>query len=198
MNGTRARVLLVLILVLGAALRFTGLGWGLRHLPDLDERWFVEDVARMLSARDLDHRFYEYPGLFFYLLAPVLAFLHPPDFGPSAYLAARAVVALFGVASVGLTYVLGARLADRGAGLAAHGAQTQVSHHYFIREQGPESYLDMAWTYGLGLLKSFGPIGLLLVAAGAVLAAREWRRWLGLLLYPVVVIGVLSTAEIHF
>jgi len=307
MNSPRARVLLVPILVLAATLRFTGLGWGLRHLPDLDERWFVEAVGRMLAARDLDHRFYEYPGLFFYLLAPVLAFLHPPDFGASAYLAARAVVAAFGVASVGLTYLLGARVAGRGAGLAAalfvavspvevftahmvrpdvaleafvllaflaflrlgpdgradllsglalgaatslkytgvllapsylaqrltspgfrvsrlalaagaallvfavcspytflhfgdavRGAHTQVAHHYEVRGRGPESYADMAWTYGLGLMKSFGPIGLALVAAGALLAARDWRRWLGLLIYPAVVIGVLSTAEIHF
>src|SRR5207245_9420354 len=119
MNATRARALLASILVLAAALRLTSLGWGLRHLPDLDERWFVENVGRMLAARDLDHRFYEYPGLFFYLLAPVLAFLHPPDFGPGAYLAARAVVAAFGVASVGLTYLLGRHLGGRAAGLAA-------------------------------------------------------------------------------
>src|SRR2546428_9103327 len=56
----------------------------------------------------------------------------------------------------------------------------------------------MAWTYGLGLMKSFGPLGLALVAAGAVLAARDGRRWRGVLVYPLVVIGVLSTAEIHF
>ncbi|HVD77487.1 MAG TPA: discoidin domain-containing protein, partial [Vicinamibacteria bacterium] len=83
-------------------------------------------------------------------------------------------------------------------GDAVRGAHTQVSHHYAVRGPGPESYLDMAWTYGLGLMKSFGPIGLALVAAGAVLAARDGRRWLGLLVYPLVVIGVLSTAEIHF
>ncbi len=83
-------------------------------------------------------------------------------------------------------------------GDAVRGAQTQVAHHYEVRGRGPESYADMAWTYGLGLMKSFGPIGLALVAAGALLAARDWRRWLGLLIYPAVVIGVLSTAEIHF
>jgi hypothetical protein len=83
-------------------------------------------------------------------------------------------------------------------GDAMRGAQTQVSHHYAVRGQGPESYLDMAWTYGLGLMKSFGPLGLALVAAGALLAARDGRRWLGLLVYPLVVIGVLSTAEVHF
>jgi hypothetical protein len=307
MNSAPARVLLVSILLLAAALRFAGLGWGLRHLPDLDERWFVENAARMLNTRDLDHRFYEYPGLFFYLITPVVAFLHPSDVGPSAYLGARTVVALFGIASVGLTYLLGARLAGRPAGLSAallvavspvevftshqvrpdvaletfvllaflaflhlgpdargdllsgaaigaatavkftgvflapsylayrltapgfrvsrvalaagvsvvafavcspytilhftdamQGAHTQVSHHYALRERGEESYFAMAWTYGLGLMKAFGPVALVLVAAGALLAARDWRRWLGVLIYPVVVIAVLSTAEIHF
>ena len=73
----------------------------------------------MLASRDLDHRFDEYPGLFFYLTAPVLAFFGPPRFGPDAYLAARAVVAAFGVCSVGLTCLLGTRLRGPFVGLSA-------------------------------------------------------------------------------
>lgn len=114
--GTRA--LLGAVLVLGATLRFSGLAWGLRHTPDMDERYFVESVAEMLEHDDLDHRFHEYPALFFYLLRPVLA-LEPRPFGASAYLLARGVVAAFGVLSVGLTYLLGARLFGRRTGLAA-------------------------------------------------------------------------------
>jgi hypothetical protein len=118
-NPWREAAALASVLALGAVLRFGGLGWGLRHEPHIDERYFVENVGWMLAHRDLDHRFDEYPGLFFYLLAPVLAWLDPPRFGPAAYLAARAVVAAFGVASIGLVYVLGVRLAGPATGLAA-------------------------------------------------------------------------------
>lgn len=115
----RAFLALGPLLLLGAALRFTGLSAGLRHVPHLDERYFVENVGWMLAERDFDHRFQEYPGFFFYLLAPVLAFFGPPAFGASGYLAARAVVAAFGVASIGLVYALGVRLASPRAALLA-------------------------------------------------------------------------------
>jgi 4-amino-4-deoxy-L-arabinose transferase-like glycosyltransferase len=117
------------LVILGTALRFVGLGAGLRHTPHLDERNFVEAVAQMLAAGDLDHRFYQYPGFFFYVLSPVLALVgaahtqadalaFPAQAAP-AYLAGRAVAAFFGVLQIPLTFWLGARVASRFAGLVA-------------------------------------------------------------------------------
>src|SRR5262245_6404548 len=85
----------------------------------MDERYFVDNVALMIANRDLDHRFYEYPGLFFYLLLPgaLIAGGEPP--APEPYLAARSTVAVLGVASVGLLYLLGTRVAGRRVGLVA-------------------------------------------------------------------------------
>jgi hypothetical protein len=111
---------LALIVLLAAALRFSGLDWGLRHPPFSDERSFVEATAGMLARGDFDHRFYEYPGLFLYMVRPLVGAL-PPEArtGPAAYLAARRLVAAFGVASVALVFVLGRRLAGGRVGLVA-------------------------------------------------------------------------------
>src|SRR5436190_10232180 len=114
-NGAVAA--LVVVLVLAAFLRFTALGWGLRHEPDWDERAFVESAAWMVASGDLDHRFYEYPGLFVYAIAPAVALHDPPDVGPPAYLAARRVIAAFSVLSVVLAFALGARLGGPIVGL---------------------------------------------------------------------------------
>jgi hypothetical protein len=297
---------LALLLALAAVLRFGGLAWGLRHEPHVDERYFVENVGWMLAERDLDHRFDEYPGLFFYLLAPVLAWFGPPRFGADGYLAARAVVAAAGVASVGLVSVLGARLSSRTTGLlaalllavspvevqTAHmvrpdvvleafvllaflafarvgtrtrddatagvwlgaatavkftggllvipylarrlaaagsrwrglalagivsivvfavcsphtildlrgglaGLSTQVGYHYDVRPRGEQSFGAMAATYLLVLDKALGPVALGLALASVWLTRREWRRWLPVWLFPLVVVGVFATAEVH-
>jgi 4-amino-4-deoxy-L-arabinose transferase-like glycosyltransferase len=299
-------VALASVLALAAVLRFGGLGWGLRHEPHIDERYFVENVGWMLAHRDLDHRFDEYPGLFFYMLTPVLAWFGPPRFGPEAYLAARAVVAAFGVASVGVVYALGVRLAGPATGLAAalflavspvevqtahmvrpdialetvalcallamtrvgrrtrddaiagawmgaaaavkftggllvpsylarrlcvpgarvrgmgaaslaaivvfalcsphtlldlrgglSGFATQVGYHYDVRPRGEQHFAGMAMTYGLVLLRAVHAIPLALAALGVVLARREWRRWLPLWLFPLTIVAVFSTAEVH-
>lgn len=107
------------ILLLAACLRFAGLGWGLRHGPDGDEQPFVDNAARMFAQRTLAHGFHEYPGLIFVLLAPAVALAGAPPAGPSAYLAARAVVAAFGVLSVALAFALARREGGRGAALLA-------------------------------------------------------------------------------
>jgi 4-amino-4-deoxy-L-arabinose transferase-like glycosyltransferase len=102
-----------------AGLRFTGLSWGLRHPPHMDERVFVESVFAMMRAGDLDHRYYEYPGLVFYLLWPVLRPMMDAGPGPAAYLAARALVAAFGVIGCAALYPLGRKLHSEAAGLLA-------------------------------------------------------------------------------
>ncbi len=94
---------------MAVALRFTALDWGLRETPHVDERYFVEHVARMLATGSLDHGYYEYPGLLFYLLMPVVG-LTGHEAGPAAYLAARRFIAACGVAGVMLTFVFGRRL----------------------------------------------------------------------------------------
>jgi 4-amino-4-deoxy-L-arabinose transferase-like glycosyltransferase len=297
---------LACILALAAVLRFGALDWGLRHEPHVDERYFVENAGWMLEHRDLDHRFDEYPGLFFYLTLPVLAWFGPPRLGPDGYLAARALVAAFGVASVGLTCLLGTRLRGPFVGLAAAllsavspvavqtahmvrpdvvleafvllaflgfarvgrrasgdwtagalvgaatavkftgvllapayvvvrllrpgrrvaglalagaasiavfavcspysvleigralaGATTQVAYHYGERPRGAQSVAGMAWTYGLVLRKALGALALALALAGAVLGWRDWRRLLPLWVFPLTVVAVFSTAEVH-
>jgi hypothetical protein len=116
---TRAQLaILAAILVAAAALRIAGLDWGLRHPPHGDESAFVVNVHRMIAEGDLDHRYYEYPGLFFYVLLPVLRMVmgtDPPT--TAAYLAARAVVAACGVAAVGLQYVFARHLMAAGPAL---------------------------------------------------------------------------------
>ncbi len=99
---------LFLILLVAVALRFHGLDWGLRHAAIDDERYFVDNVAKMIAHGDLDHRFYEYPGLLFYVLLPVQALAGGS--GPPAYYAGRVVIASFGVLSVALTFLLARRL----------------------------------------------------------------------------------------
>ena len=103
-----------------AALRVIGLDQGLRHPPHADESAFVVNVHRMIAEGDLDHRYYEYPGLFFYLLYPVLRAVmgaDPP--AAAAYLAARGVTAALGVAAVALQFVFTRRLVPAWAALFA-------------------------------------------------------------------------------
>ncbi len=118
--GAPALLALLAILALAAAARFVALDWGLRHPVHLDERVYVENVVRMLAAGDLDHRFYTYPGLFFYLLAPFLALVGEPRWWTGeAYHVARGVVAAAGVLDVLLAWWVGRRLLGPAAGLTA-------------------------------------------------------------------------------
>jgi len=206
-----------------AVLRFTGLAWGLRHRPDWDEYAFVEGVAGMIRQRDLDQRFYEYPGLFFLVLYPFLGLLSPEVLGsPRAYLVSRAVVAGFGVLSVWLTYRLAAALVTPQAGIVAAlllavspidvstahmvrpdvvlGAFALLALMAFIRRD-PEPRADALAGAAVGAAASIKITGALLLPS--LLLGRglvSANRWRGLLVagLSAIVVWVLTTPGLFF
>jgi len=176
---------LAAILALAALLRFTGLGWGLRHPPHLDERVFVESTLEMLRAGDLDHRYYEYPGLVFYLLAPLLWPLRGQPPGPQAYLLARGLVAVCGVLGCAVLYPLGRRLHSAAAGLGAallmavSLVAVETSHMF-----RPDVVLQLLCALGLLAFARLDGGARRECAAGAALGAGLAAKFSGVFLLP--------------
>ncbi len=110
---------LAAILALAAALRLIGIEYGLPFggLLDPDERSIVPRAWAMVHGGGLDPHWFDYPTLVLYVLAPFQAW----QGGPS-YLAARLVVAAFGVGAVAAAWWLGRAAYGRTAGLAAAAA----------------------------------------------------------------------------
>ena len=193
MEKAGARWALAAILLLAAVLRFTGLHWGLRHTPHWDERVFVENAERMANQGDLDQRFYEYPGLFFLMLAPVLA-LAGPHPAAGAYLIARGVVAAFGVASVFLVSRLGERMMGPRAGLAAAlllaVSPVAVWTAHMVR---PDVVLQAFVLLAFLALRGIGERPARDARAGAAIGAAVAVKFTGLLLAPSYVVQRLLT-----
>jgi hypothetical protein len=164
-------------------LRFTGLGWGLRHPPHADERVFVENVLGMAERGDLDHGYYEYPGLFFHLLRLPLASMEEP--GPRAYLRARAVGATFGVLGCAAVYHLGRVMAGPVVGLVAAllMAVSPVAVHtaHMVR---PDVVLQVFVTLALLSLRRVGERPLRDAVAGAGIGLATAVKFSGAFLLP--------------
>lgn len=181
---------LALVLAVAIVLRFTGLSWGLRHPPHTDEQDYVENTAAMLDAGDLDHRFYRYPGGFFYLLALPLLTLGPDRWhGPDAYLLARGVVSAFGVLNVLLLYGVGRRLLGTTAGLVAAAllavSPVDVETSHQVR---PDILLV---TFGILALLVFSGLGNRRadVRAGVLVGVATAIKFTGLLMVPYYVVA---------
>jgi hypothetical protein len=176
---------LAAILLLAAALRFTGLAGGLRHEAHNDEVLFVAEVERMLAERDLDHRYYQYPGLMFYLLAPVVAIAEDAPFGIRADLAARGLVAACGVLGVALAWRLGRGLGGPAAGLVAAlllaVSPADVHTAHMLRPDVVLQVLALLTLLGLGRLGSrlFDD-----VRVGVCLGAAAALKFTGVFLVP--------------
>lgn len=177
---------LIAIVALGAYLRFTGLAWGARHPLHSDERVYVENVVAMLDSGDFDHRFYTYPGLFYYLLRGALSPLsiearHSSD----AYVLARAVVVCFGLLHIALLALVGARLFGVEAGLVAAllaaVSPVDVDTAHQVR---PDVILQI---FGLGAIVLLPRLGNRLrwdVGAGVLLGVAAAIKFTGVLLAP--------------
>jgi Dolichyl-phosphate-mannose-protein mannosyltransferase len=207
-----ALVALLAILVLASSLRVVALSWDLRQAPERDEAVFVGSVVEMIRHHDLEQRFYEYPGLLFQVLRAALVWLSTESLGTArAYLVARGVVAAFGVLSVALTYLLGARLVSPRAGLVAAlvlaVSPVEVTTAHMVR---PDVVLEAFALLTLLSLRaarrepgSDAVSGLALGAAGAVkftgaalIPSVILHRWLepGRRFRGIVVAGVVSVA----
>jgi len=188
--SSRAHVAaLALILILAAALRVIGLDWGLRHPPHGDETAFVGNVHRMIVEGDFDHRYYEYPGLFFYVLWPILRVVGGVEVpGAPSYLAARGVVAAFGIAAVALQFLFARRLVSAWAALfsaallAVSLVAVQTAHS--IR---PDVALQVAYLVAfIALLRVDGRTSAD-SWAGAALGAAAAVKFSGVFLVPALV-----------
>jgi hypothetical protein len=174
------------LLLLGGTLRFCGLSWGLRHPAHTDERVYVDNVVAMVEAGDLDHRFYTYPALFYYILAPGVALLgHVRRLGPDAFLVSRGLVALAGTVNIVVAYCVASKLLGRACGLAAAlflaVSPLDVRTAHQVR---PDVLLE---GFGLLALAAFSGLGGDLrrdVRAGALVGLATAIKFTGLLLFP--------------
>ncbi|MFN8061814.1 MAG: glycosyltransferase family 39 protein [Vicinamibacterales bacterium] len=174
-------VALFAMLAGAAALRFWQLGRGIPYAIGVDEPEIMDRVLRMVKTGDFNPRFFHYPTLFFYLQVPVvcLRFLigassgrwvsldqvTPEDF----YLWSRALAALFGTATVYVTYRIGSRWGARqaliaGALLAVMPMHVRESH--YILTDVPMTFF-VALTLLLSLRAHERPTTWAFAAAGA-------------------------------
>jgi 4-amino-4-deoxy-L-arabinose transferase-like glycosyltransferase len=124
------RPALLVTLAVAAALRFAGLGSGL---------WFDEIATLVKSARlPLQQILTEFPGVNAHPLFSVLAHASLEAFGESAW-ALRLPAAIFGVVSVAMVYVLGARLTSRAEAWAG-AALLATSYHHIWFSQNARGY----------------------------------------------------------
>lgn len=124
------RPALLVTLAVAAALRFAGLDSGL---------WFDEIATLVKSARlPLQQILTEFPGVNAHPLFSVLAHASLEAFGESTW-ALRLPAAIFGVVSVGMVYVLGARLMSRAEAWAG-AALLATSYHHIWFSQNARGY----------------------------------------------------------
>jgi 4-amino-4-deoxy-L-arabinose transferase-like glycosyltransferase len=184
---------LFLVVLVGIAVRVYGLRWGLPYHFHSDERVLIFFTEALRTAPSVDavtanHRFFLYPPLPMYLLLGllrVMSWVHPlsvtePDGITAYYLLARAISAGFGSATLGLVYVLGARLYSRPIGaLGAAFLAVCVLHvrdSHFFTSDVPFAFFVVATVLAAAAIAGGGGPGSYVLAGlglGAGLATKQ-------------------------
>ena len=119
-------LVLALILVVAAVLRFWSLGHGLPYAYNLDERAHFVPHAVAMTGGDLNPGYFINPPALTYLFAAWLSVIHLggveqwfADDPGAVFLWSRMIAAAFGVGAVAATYAAGREWFDRRAGLVA-------------------------------------------------------------------------------
>jgi hypothetical protein len=174
------------LLALAAALRLTGLRYGLPFpLLNPDEGSIVPRAWAMVHGGGLDPHWFDYPSLVMYLLAPFQAWQDDPS-----YLAARLTMVVIALGGVAAAWWLGQRAYGPLAGfVAAAATAVETTHVAYSRMAVTDVPLTLGVAVALALMVS-GRIELAGLAVGlaasakypgvlllAPLLAAAWGRW---------------------
>ena len=173
---------LAAILALAAVLRLVGIRYGLPFpLLDPDEASIVPRAWRMVHGGGLDPHWFDYPSGLMYVLAPFQAWQHEPS-----YLAARLVVAAFGVGAVAGSWWLGQVAYGRRAALVAAAAVAVCSTHVAYSHV---AVTDVPLTAAIAVSLALAVTGRLEWAGLAAGVATGFKYPGVLLAVPLVVVG---------
>ena len=164
----RDLVLLGGLLLLALVLRAVGAGHGLPYpLLDPDETNIVPRAWAVIHEGALDPRFYDYPSLLVYLVAPFELLADTPSYG-----AARILAVALGVGGVATAWWLGRRAYGRDAAiLGAAAVAVATIHVAYSRVAVTDVLLTLAITCALALVLS-GRVEWAGVAVGVAASAK--------------------------
>lgn len=135
MLKNKETIFLILILLLGAGLRFWGINWGLPYEYQTEEYRVIKYALKMGGTGDLNPHMFIYPSLYLYFMLFVYGcyyifgrifgafsstteFAHQFIIDPTCfYLLGRFFESLFGLGIIFLTYLIGKRIFSKNVGL---------------------------------------------------------------------------------
>jgi 4-amino-4-deoxy-L-arabinose transferase-like glycosyltransferase len=197
-------ITLAIILILGATLRFVGLGSGIPFNVGVDEPEIMDRAVRMMRTGDFNPHFFDYPGLYFYVQLGMacLRFLAGATRGEwtsldqadvaDFYFSGRAVTALLGTLTVLLVYFAGMRWGTRYAALAAGLMAVMPLHvresHYVLTDVPVTFFVTLALVLTLRASERERAIDFAWAGAAAGLAAATKYPGALSLLLPLIAV----------